>query len=248
MKLKFLGTSAAWPLPRMGCHCEICSSTDPKDTRKRASALLNDTFLIDAGFDCYLQLTKFADPTKIKYVYITHDHPDHYAGLWDLSHITGGPKIKLITHPNTYKTIERWVEKGDFEPILLEENHTLEIEGLEISNSWVHHTKETAFGLIAQQGTTRMFYMPDFKTLPATTETKIKDFDLMVMDAAEWEISSHTHQTVLQGIELAKRLNVKQAYFTHIGHRTKKYQIFNDHLIKSAPQVHVPFDGLEIEI
>ena len=246
MRLKFLGTSAAWPLPRMGCSCVICSSKDPKDTRKRASALVNDFFLIDAGFDIYGQLTKLADPSQIKYVYITHDHPDHYAGLWDLSHIVGSKPI-LIIHPNTYKKVRSWVMPGDFEVFLLEEGDVFSANGLEVSNAWVNHTKESSFGIIVKDNDSRLFYMPDFKTLPETTKNKIKGFDLLVMDGAEWEIPSSNHQTVLQGLKLAQELKIKQAYFTHIGHRTRTHSEFAKFLTAIAPRVQVPYDGLEIE-
>ena|SRR3989344_1904569 len=56
MKIKFLGTSAGWPLPRLGCTCELCSSRDPKDTRTRTQLLVNDTILLDAGPDTYRHL------------------------------------------------------------------------------------------------------------------------------------------------------------------------------------------------
>jgi len=45
MKILFLGTSAGWPLPRLGCQCEICQSKDPLDTRLRPSVLVNDKIL-----------------------------------------------------------------------------------------------------------------------------------------------------------------------------------------------------------
>lgn len=245
MKLKFLGTSAAWPLPRLGCGCIICSSSDPKDTRRRSAALVNDFFLIDSGFDIYDQLKKYTDPKAIRYVYITHDHPDHYAGLWDLSHIAGSKPI-LITHPNTYKTIRKWVFKGDFELRLLEEGDIISADGLEISNAAVNHTKDSSWGVIIKDKQTKMFYMPDFKTLPEITKNKISSFDLMVMDAAEWNIPVISHQTVLEGITLAKELKIKQTYFTHIGHRTKTHREFSEYLAENSPKVFVPYDGQEI--
>ena len=58
MHIKFLGTSAGWPLPRLGCRCELCSSNDPKDTRTRTQLLVNDSILLDAGPDTYRHLKK----------------------------------------------------------------------------------------------------------------------------------------------------------------------------------------------
>ena len=105
MKIKFLGTSAGWPLPRLGCKCELCSSKDPKDTRARTQILLNDSILLDAGPDTYRHLIGDSspamrdqndnggiDPTKIKAVLISHAHLDHIMGFWDLTHIYNGYK------------------------------------------------------------------------------------------------------------------------------------------------------------
>ena len=104
MKILFLGTSAGWPLPRLGCKCELCSSKDFKDTRTRTSILLNGTLLLDVGPDTYHHLVNI-DSKKIKYAAITHEHPDHTSGLWDLGHIYNSKKITIIINPNTFKKI-----------------------------------------------------------------------------------------------------------------------------------------------
>src|SRR3990167_505768 len=89
MKIKFLGTSAGWPLPRLGCKCEICSSADPKDKRTRTQILIDDTVLLDAGPDTYNHLIPLDVAHQLKAVLISHAHPDHILGLWDLPHIYG---------------------------------------------------------------------------------------------------------------------------------------------------------------
>ena len=94
MKLHFLGTSAGWPLPRLGPHRdEVCRSKDKKDRRRRSALLVNDAILIDAGPDIYHELFDAGDP-DIKAVFITHPHPDHMMGLWDISKVLGR-KIKI---------------------------------------------------------------------------------------------------------------------------------------------------------
>ena len=78
MKIKFLGTGAGWPLPRLGCKDKLCSSTDPRDKRTRSQALVNDRLLLDIGPDTYLHLNQpGVHPTYIKYAAITHEHPEH---------------------------------------------------------------------------------------------------------------------------------------------------------------------------
>jgi len=42
MKIKFLGTGTSTGIPSIGCKCETCQSSDPKDKRLRASLLVED--------------------------------------------------------------------------------------------------------------------------------------------------------------------------------------------------------------
>lgn len=63
MKLHFLGTGTSIGVPQMGCSCEVCRSTDPRDKRLRCSALLqtddNRLILIDCGPDFRAQMLRF---------------------------------------------------------------------------------------------------------------------------------------------------------------------------------------------
>src|SRR3989338_1096843 len=87
MKIKFLGTSAGWPLPRLGCKCQICTSKDPKDTRTRTQILVNDSILLDAGPDTYNHLIKKNLSQSLTSILVTHEHPDHILGFQDLTHL-----------------------------------------------------------------------------------------------------------------------------------------------------------------
>lgn len=40
MKLTFLGTGTSIGVPAIGCQCEVCRSTEPKDKRLRTSAII----------------------------------------------------------------------------------------------------------------------------------------------------------------------------------------------------------------
>jgi phosphoribosyl 1,2-cyclic phosphate phosphodiesterase len=81
--IEVLGTSAGWPIPRLGCDCPQCTSDDPRDRRLRSSLLLDRRILVDAGPDAYAQLMRAgAVPEQ---VVLTHDHHDHVLGLHVLS-------------------------------------------------------------------------------------------------------------------------------------------------------------------
>lgn len=84
MEILFLGTSAAWGIPEIGCNCPACREAhqNPKWRRTRTSILLKSqsTILIDPTPDLRCQLLKHKID-KIDAVIITHAHPDHFLGL-----------------------------------------------------------------------------------------------------------------------------------------------------------------------
>lgn len=158
MKIKFLGTSAGWPLPRLGCKCEICSSKNPKDTRTRTQILIDDTVLLDAGPETYSHLRPLNVASKLEAILISHAHPDHVLGLWDLPHIYGRnennvDKIKLyITQPvlnNIKSTIF-----SQFQPIVIsveKSNIPFNIGSAKVTYFPVIHGKTPAFGIKYKQ-------------------------------------------------------------------------------------------------
>lgn len=73
----------------MGCHCEVCTSSDPRDTRLRSSTLLeteSTRVLIDCGPDFRQQIMPF--PFKpFDAVLLTHIHYDHVSGIDDITQL-----------------------------------------------------------------------------------------------------------------------------------------------------------------
>jgi phosphoribosyl 1,2-cyclic phosphate phosphodiesterase len=83
LKALVLGSSAAWPIPRLGCDCEQCTSSDPRDRRLRSSLLVDGRILVDAGPDAYQQLLGAGVVPEA--ILLTHHHHDHMLGLHVLS-------------------------------------------------------------------------------------------------------------------------------------------------------------------
>lgn len=74
-------------MPEIGCTCPVCTSTDPRDNRLRASSLLHTddaVILIDCGPDFREQMLRASSFEKIDGVLVTHEHYDHVGGLDDL--------------------------------------------------------------------------------------------------------------------------------------------------------------------
>lgn len=85
-KLTFLGSGTSQGVPMIGCGCEVCQSTDPRDKRLRASVLVeygDQTILVDAGPDFRQQMLR-AGVGHLDAILLTHNHKDHTGGLDDV--------------------------------------------------------------------------------------------------------------------------------------------------------------------
>lgn len=253
MKVKFLGTSAGWPLPRLGCKCEICSSKDPKDTRTRTQLLINEEILLDAGPDTYQHLSR-EKIEKLEAILISHEHPDHIMGLWDLSHLYGeGKKIPLyVTQPvlNGIRKIFPPVYMGPIKPVIVKENRPFAIGNAEITYFPVIHGNVPAFGIKIKKD--KIFaYITDFNRILPSQHKTVKYADHWAIDGSSLGKLGQGpgHISIQDGIEISQKLKVKNTYFVHIGHKTGTHEYLEGYLKeKAGPNFHIAFDGLEIDI
>ncbi|MCI1720830.1 MAG: MBL fold metallo-hydrolase [Bacteroidales bacterium] len=84
--ITFLGTGTSSGVPMIGCRCSVCSSTDEKDKRLRASAYIEYEgfkILIDCGPDFRQQALR-AGISELDAILLTHQHKDHTGGLDDI--------------------------------------------------------------------------------------------------------------------------------------------------------------------
>ena len=86
MHLTLLGTGNAAGMPLYGCHCEYCLEALSNRVLKRSpcSALLkieDKQYLIDAG---QVNLDERFPAGSLSGVFVTHFHPDHVQGLFQL--------------------------------------------------------------------------------------------------------------------------------------------------------------------
>ena len=86
LDITILGSGTSTGVPLIGCDCEVCTSTEPKNKRLRTSIKISSaitTVVIDTTPDFRYQMLR-TNTTKIDAVVFTHPHRDHYAGLDDI--------------------------------------------------------------------------------------------------------------------------------------------------------------------
>ena len=89
MKAHILGSGTSTGVPLIGCKCNVCSSKDPKNNRKRVSLFVQEgttNLLIDTSPDLRAQLLD-SSINNVSAVLYTHAHADHLHGLDDLRSI-----------------------------------------------------------------------------------------------------------------------------------------------------------------
>lgn len=253
MEILFLGTSSGWPLPRLGCNCKICESSDPKDTRLRPSILINKTILVDAPPDIYFELKEHKiDPTRITHILITHAHDDHIAGLYDLTHIYNlKNQIKLISPKNVLSQIQK---KLGISALSFEKNEALPYQKLSLepnSYCWflpVEHTTEAyAIKIMAPKP---ILYAPEFRKIAPSVAKSFGNLELAILDGSSKTKLGQTkgHETIEEGIKLGKKLKAKKTIFTNIGHKTDTYKDLGSFVKdKGGPNFRVSFDGLKLD-
>lgn len=83
MRIQILGTAAAEGWPGIFCGCNTCArarAAGGKNLRSRASLQIDDIFKIDLPPDTYYHSIRFGiDLSKLKYLFYTHSHGDHFA-------------------------------------------------------------------------------------------------------------------------------------------------------------------------
>src|ERR1022692_380550 len=111
VKITVLGSGTSTGVPTIGCHCDVCNSSDPRDKRLRPSILVSYAghhVLIDVTPDFRTQALRTGFE-RLDAVLFTHAHADHIMGLDDVRPFNFRQKgrIPIYASPETMASIQR---------------------------------------------------------------------------------------------------------------------------------------------
>lgn len=253
MKIKLLGTGTSTGVPELGCSCEVCSSTDPRDSRLRCSALLesDDTrILIDCGPDFRTQMLH--EPFgKIDAVLLTHKHYDHVAGLDDLRPFCRRGDIPVYADADTQMQVRSvfpycFAEKKypgvpNLELRTVDVDIPFVVSDIQIEPLRIYHGRLPIVGY--RFG--RLAYITDMSSIEPSELEKLRGVEVLVMNALRFSKPHGSHQTVLEAMRIVDELKPQATYFTHMMHHIGLHAKIS----KCLPDgVFLGYDGLVIEI
>jgi phosphoribosyl 1,2-cyclic phosphate phosphodiesterase len=225
-----LGTGTSVGVPSLGCPCEVCASSDPRDKRTRCAALVGlpqGNLLIDTPPDLRQQLLR-ERVGIVHAVLYTHEHADHLFGLDDLRlfpFYTGAP-VPLYC---TAKVEERIRRSFDYAFTGDEPTHqgavpqlvfrTIGSEPFEVLGTSVtpvrllHGPKCEVLGFRLGN----IAYCTDVNAIPPESMAQLRGLDVLVLDALRYR-PHVTHYSLGEAIDVARELAPRRTIFTHICH------------------------------
>jgi len=253
LKITVLGSGTSVGVPTPGCHCAVCTSTDPRDNRLRPSVLVNycdRNILIDSSPDFRAQALR-AHIDHIDAALYTHAHFDHIMGLDDLRPFSYRQKggIPIYAAPETMAAIHR-VFEYIFDGKAKESNvarledrlidgSPIDLFGLPFTPVPVLHGSLPIYGFRFGAAA----YLTDHSAIPAASLDMLRGLDVLFLDALRYK-PHPTHSTVERSLKIVDELAPRRAFFTHIchdlGHERAESML--------PPHVRLAFDGLEIQV
>jgi phosphoribosyl 1,2-cyclic phosphate phosphodiesterase len=251
MKITVLGSGTSVGVPTIGCHCSVCTSTDPRDNRLRPSILVSydgRNVLVDTTPDFRTQALRAAIQ-RIDAIVFTHSHADHLMGLDDVRpfNFRQSGEIPIYAAPDTMDAIYRCfpyifdnAQRNTNVPKLdarLLDGSPVDLFGVSFIPIPILHGKQTIYGFRFGAAA----YLTDHSEIPDSSMELLRGLDVLFLDALRYK-PHPTHSTVERSLKTVEELAPRRAFFTHIchdlGHERAESML--------PPNVRLAYDGLEL--
>ncbi len=257
LRVTFLGTGTSVGIPVITCSCDVCTSSDPRNARLRASILLEwpdasrpdgtATVLVDTATDLRQQALR-AGLQRIDAVVYTHAHADHILGLDELRiyNFVHRREIPLYGSAETLGAVQRMFGYA-FDPdaiavprlLPIPVEGSIEILGQRLQAIPVQHGPATTLALRIGG----FAYATDCNGIDAQAAARLEGLDVLVIDALRSK-PHRSHFSLEQALAQIERLSPARAYLTHLSHDLEHAAVERS----LPPHVLVAYDGLTLEL
>ena len=227
-RVTVLGSGTSHGVPMIGCTCDVCRSTDPRDQRTRPSIYLavdgGPSILVDTSTDLRAQALA-QGVTRVDAILFTHSHADHIMGMDEVRRFNamkGGP-IPAYADERTAGDLRRTfsyvfdppAEKGGGIPqvSLTTVAGKFNVENVGVEVVPIVHGRRPILGF--RFGS--FAYLTDCNKLADDAWAILEGVDILILDALRHR-PHPTHFTVAEALDVVARVKPRQTYFTHICH------------------------------
>jgi phosphoribosyl 1,2-cyclic phosphate phosphodiesterase len=257
LELTFLGTGTSHGVPVIGCDCEVCRSTDPRDSRTRTSLLVKAPdchFVIDTAPDFRIQCLR-ERITRLDAALFTHAHTDHIMGFDDVRRFCemNDRKMPVFASPATMEGLRKTFRYVFDEPQPWK--NYLRIEPEEITAPFqlgettivpvdLPHGRFTTTGYILHRGGRKLLaYFTDCSELTGEAVEAAHGAEVLIVDALR-ERPHPTHMTIAQALEASRSVAPESTYLIHLCH-----DVSHAAMETQLPAgCHLAYDGLTINV
>ncbi|MCR5859766.1 MBL fold metallo-hydrolase [Mesorhizobium sp. J428] len=262
LRLTILGCGSSPGVPRITGDWGQCDPDNPKNRRRRASALVErisargtTRIVIDTGPDFRDQMLT-AGVTRLDAAIYTHPHADHIHGIDDLRGFVIEQRRLMPVYadaPTSLRLMEAFgycfvtPEGSSYPPILkhvpIEHGVPFEIagEGGPITFEPLPQIHGDIISLGFRIG--NLAYCADVSGFTGATPERLRNLDWLVIDALQYR-PHPSHLSLEQALQWIDRLDPKRAVLTHM-HTPLDY----DTVRRTTPDhVEPAFDGMTIEL
>lgn len=259
MRVTILGCGSSGGVPRLGGVWGACDPTEPRNARRRCSALVErvteagtTSVLIDTSPDMRAQLLD-AGVGRLDGVLYTHAHADHVHGMDDLRMIVINMRARLpvwADAPTHAALMDRFgyafiQPEGSMYPPILEMNlmeGDVTIDGpggpLVFAPFTVPHGGMDALGFRVND----VAYLPDVASIPDDIWPKLEGLRCWIVDALRRE-PHPTHSHLSQTLDWIAKMTPEQAVLTNM-HTDLDYATVEG---ETPDHIHAAFDGMQLE-
>jgi len=254
LQITFLGTGTSLGVPMIGCACEVCSSTDPRNRRRRSSVYVEagaTRFVIDTSPDFREQALTYG-LRQVDAVLFTHAHADHILGLDDIRRFNTlqSAVIPVYAVPETmdelrrvFAYIGRPAQPGIYRPQV--DFRIVEapfrVGDVEVTALPVEHGAEHTVGFHMQWHGRRIGYFPDCHHMPEATIRALDGVHMMVLDTLRYR-PHPTHLCVAESVAQLQKIGAPQSYLIHLCHDLEHVRLESE--LPSG--IRVAYDGMVV--